>query len=164
VVGAGQIVRRDVDEGSFVLRQTRAVERQLRPGWTDRLQPRLRLNIAYVAQLFALREWYREVRLARLGADDSRRIPVAAGAQIIEAAIAERRKQLERFVIEREGRVPNFEVAELPACPWSLTPGGPEHVEWVQALGAEDVAIGQAWLAEIVARVVAQAEPQAELA
>ncbi|PRQ04811.1 UDP-N-acetylglucosamine pyrophosphorylase [Enhygromyxa salina] len=158
VVGAGQIVRRDVDDGSFVLRQTRNVERQLRPGWTDRLQPRQRQNIAYIAQLFALREWYRSVRLARLAADDPGRIPVAAGAEIIELAIAERRKQVDRFVVERDGRAPDFDGVELPACPWSLAPGGPEHVEWVQGLSAEQVAVGQAWLAEIVACVVAWAE------
>ncbi|KIG18279.1 N-acetylglucosamine-1-phosphate uridyltransferase [Enhygromyxa salina] len=158
VVGAGQIVRRDVGDGSFVLRQTRNVERQLRPGWTDRLQPRQRQNIAYIAQLFALREWYRSVRLARVSSDDPARIPVAAGAQIIDLAIAERRKQLERFLVERDGRVPNFDGVELPACPWSLVPDGADHIEWVQGLDDEQVAVGQAWLGEIVARVVAAAE------
>ncbi|PRP90300.1 Bifunctional protein GlmU [Enhygromyxa salina] len=158
VVAAGQVVRRDVDDGSFVLRETRAVERQLRPAWRDRLQPRLRKNIAYIAQLFALRQWYREVRLARLAPDDVDRTPVAAGAAVIELAIAERRKQLARFVEERGGQAPSFELGELPRCPWALTPGGPDHVEWVQGLSDTQLEAGRAWLAEIVARVVAQAD------
>jgi UDP-N-acetylglucosamine/UDP-N-acetylgalactosamine diphosphorylase len=157
VVGAGQIVRRDVDDGSFVLMGTRSIERKLRAGWIDRLQPRLRQNIGYIAQLVALREWYRGVRLARIGEGDSRRIPVAAGAGIIDDAIAERCKQLARFVAERGGGVPDFGALELPGCPWTLTPDGVEHVAWVQALGEAEVAVGQAWLAEIVARVVARA-------
>lgn len=154
VVAAGQIVRRDVDEGAFVLRETKTVERKLRPKWKDRLQPRLNKNIAYVAQLFALRQWYREVRLARLGADDHRRVPTAAAAALLDRAIAERRKQLARFVSEREGTPPSFEVEELPACPWTLEPDGVDHVEWVQGLDAAQVAEGQAWLQAIVDAVV----------
>ena len=153
VIGAGQIVRRDVEEGAFVLRATKTVERKLRPKWKDRLQPRLGRNIAYVAQLFALRAWYREVRLARIAPGDPRRIPVEAGAALLDRAIAERRKQLARFVTEREGVAPRFEPGELPACPWTLAPGPVDHTEWVQGLGDEQVAAGRAWLGQIVARV-----------
>jgi UDP-N-acetylglucosamine/UDP-N-acetylgalactosamine diphosphorylase len=160
IVAAGQIVRKDVDDGAFVLRGVRAIERNLQPGWSDRLQPRLRQNIAYVAQLFALRQWYREVRLARLAADDPRRIPVAAGADIIEQAIAERRKQLLRFVEERGGTAPSFAGAELPRCPWSLGPDADPHLEWVRSLSDEQVATGQAWLASIAAMVEAEAEAE----
>ena len=154
VVAAGQIVRRDVDEGAFVLRETKTVERQLRPKWKDRLQPRLGKNIAYVAQLFALRQWYREVRLARLAADDHRRVPVAAAAALIDRAIAERRKQLQRFASERGAESPSFEIDPLPPCPWTLEPEALDHVQWVQALDAERIEQGQAWLQAIVDRVV----------
>jgi hypothetical protein len=160
IVAAGQIVRKDVTDGAFVLREVRAIERDMQPGWSDRLQPRLRQNIAYVAQLFALRQWYREVRLARIAADDPRRIPVAAGVDIIEQAIAERRKQLARFVEERGGAAPSFAGAELPRCPWSLNPDARPHLEWVQSLSDEQVAAGQAWLAAIVAAIVAEAEAE----
>ena len=156
VVGAGQIVRRDVDEGAFVLRATKSVERELRPKWRDRLQPRLDRNIEYIAQLFALRAWYREVRLARLAGDDPARVPVAAAAELLDLAIAERRKQLDRFVVERGGAAPRFAVGELPACPWTLGPdaAGAGHVEWVQGLDADAVTQGQNWLRAIVERVV----------
>jgi acetyltransferase-like isoleucine patch superfamily enzyme len=160
IVAAGQIVRRDVDDGAFVLRGVRAIERNLQPGWSDRLQPRLRQNIAYVAQLFALRQWYREVRLARIAVDDPRRIPVAAGAEIIEQAIGERRKQLARFVEERGGVSPSFVGAELPRCPWSLSQDDRPHLEWVQSLPDEQVAAGQTWLAAIAAVVEAEAEAE----
>ncbi len=158
VIAAGQLVRRDVDDGSFVLRDVKPVERKIRPGWCDRLQPRLRQNIAYVAQLFALRAWYREVRLARLADGHPSRTPTLAAAQLLDSAIAERRKQLARFVAERGGTAPEFAITELPACPWSLVPSEVEHVEWVQSLDAEQLAAGRAWLEQIVELVRSQAE------
>lgn len=158
IVAAGQIVRRDIDEGAFVLRATRTLERSFEPKRTDRLQPRLTKNVAYIAQLFALREWYRQVRLARLAADDPRRIPVAAGVRLIDAAIAERRKQLARFADERGGQCPRFDIGELPACPWTLAPSELDHVQWVQGLDDDAAAAGQAWLAAIVERVLSDAQ------
>jgi acetyltransferase-like isoleucine patch superfamily enzyme len=160
IVAAGQIVRREVEDDSFVLRGVKTVERHLQPGWSDRLQPRMRQNIEYVAQLFALRQWYREVRLARIGVDDPRRIVVAAGVDVIEQAIAERRKQLARFAEERGAKSPSFAIGELPRCPWVLGPEAGTHLEWVRSLGDEQVAAGRAWLGEIVARVVADAEAE----
>jgi hypothetical protein len=162
VVAAGQIVRRDVDDGAFVLREARTVERKIRPGWCDRLQPRLRQNTAYIAQLFALRAWYREVRLARLAVDDPRRPPTAKAAALIDQAIAERRKQLERFVVERGGVAPRLAIAdhELPACPWSLAPSELDHVEWVRSLGPAELDEGRGWLAAIVELVRTRAEEE----
>jgi UDP-N-acetylglucosamine/UDP-N-acetylgalactosamine diphosphorylase len=162
VVAAGQIVRRDVDDDSFVLREIKPVERQIRAGWRDRLQPRLRQNIAYVAQLFALRQWYREVRLARLADDHPSRPPMLAAVRLLDKAIEERRKQLARFVDEREGRAPSFALAdtELPRCPWTLAPSEVEHVAWVQALGRAELDVGQAWLQAIVEHVRAHAEDE----
>lgn len=161
VVAAGQIIRRDVDESAFVLREFKPVEREIDSIWRDRLQPRLRQNIAYVAQLFALRQWYREVRLARLAPDHYGRPPVLAAIELLDAAIDERRKQLARFVEEREGVAPSFAITELPACPWSLAPDERDHVEWVAALGPAELAAGQRWLAAIVEQVQAAAEDEA---
>lgn len=162
VVAAGQIVRRDVGDRSFVIREVKPVERQLRPGWHDRLQPRLRQNIAYIAQLFALRQWYRDVRLARLGPDDPNRPPTLAAARIIDQAIAERRKQLGRFVDERGGTQPSFAItdADLPRCPWSLEPSDVDHVEWVQSLHEADLEAGRAWLEAIAELVRTRADAE----
>ena len=161
IVAAGQIVRREIEDEAFVLRGTKTVERHLQPGWSDRVQPRLRQNIDYVAQLFALRQWYREVRLARIAPEDElRRIPVAAGADIIDEAIIERRKQLTKFAEERDAKSPSFSCGELPRCPWSLEPDTRSHIEWVQSLDDEQLAAGQAWLAAIAAQVTAHAEAE----
>ena len=155
VTGAGQVLRRDVEENALILRTAKTIERTFTPGACDRLQPRLDKNLVYIAQLFALRQWYREVRLARLAEDDPRRPPIAAGGAVIELAIAERRKQVQRFVDERGGSMPDLSDAiELPACPWSLGPDEGEHLDWVRSLSEEEVEAGEAWLGGIVRAVL----------
>ena len=155
VVAAGQVIRRDVDDGAFVIREVKPVERPIRPGFKDRLQPRLRQNVAYVAQLFALRQWYREVRLARLATDHPDRPVILAAIELLDAAIVERRKQLARFVSERDGTPPLFAVRDedLPACPWTLAPSEADHVDhvsWVQGLDDDAIEAGRAWLTSLV--------------
>lgn len=162
VTAAGQVLRREVDDDSFALRVPKPVERPVQHGWTDRLQPRLRKNIAYIAQLFALREWYRQVRLARLGLGDPRRVVVEAGLAVIESGIAERRRQTARFVVEREGLAPKFEfgVDQLPACPWRLAADEGEHLDWVRALSDAEVREGRQWLAAIAELVRTRSEAE----
>ncbi len=163
VSAAGQVLRAEIDEDSFALRLPTAVERPFLANPCDRLQPRLAKNIAYVAQLFALREWYRQVRLARLANTDPRRPVIEAGLALIESSIAERRRQTERFVVERGGVAPQFEFAftELPSCPWQLTPDEGEYLDWVRGLSEAEVDEGQEWLAAIAEQVRNQAQAEA---
>lgn len=158
VTAAGQIVRRDVAEQRLVMQSVRPFDRHFDPGQLDALQPRLRKNVDYVAQLVALREWYRQVRLARLAADDPRRVPVEAGLAVIESGLDERRKQLERFTKERGAAPPRFEHGPLPACPWTLAPDAVEHLEFVRGLDEAALHEGREWLMAIVEQVRAQAE------
>jgi hypothetical protein len=162
ISAAGQVLRREIDDDSFALRVPKPVERPAPYGWCDSMQPRLRKNVAYVGQLFALREWYRQVRLARLATDDPRRPTLEAALAVIESGIVERRRQTARFVIEREGVAPKFEfdVDELPACPWRLAADDREHLDWVRELSEAEVREGQQWLAAIaeVVRMRTEAE------
>lgn len=159
VSAAGQVLRREIDDDSFALRVPKAVERPVQQGWRDPMQPRLRKNIAYVGQLFALREWYRQVRLARLASNDPRRPVVEAGLAAIESGIEERHRQTARFVIERAGEAPKFDLGiELPACPWRLGPEQDEHLHWVRGLSEAEVREGQQWLAAIAEQVRVRAE------
>lgn len=164
VTAAGQVVRRDVGEDRLVMQSVRPFDRHFEPGHLDALQPRLRKNLGFVGQLVALREWYRQVRLARLGFDDPRRPVIEAGLAAIESGLDERRRQLARFVGERGAAAPSLALAsaELPRCPWSLAPDSSEHLEFVRGLDEGQRREGQEWLAAIVERV--QAEAEAELA
>ncbi|MCA9685154.1 MAG: UDP-N-acetylglucosamine pyrophosphorylase [Myxococcales bacterium] len=163
IAGAGQVLRADLGPGVLRVAAPRPIDRPIKPNMRDRLQPRLGKNIAYIAQLFALREWYRQVRLARLGPEDPNRPPIEAALEIIDQAIAERSKQLARFAEERGTKAPNFvhDLHTLPPCPWQFDalqeskPG--DHLVWVQSLSPVQVSEGRAWLQAIVDRVVTTA-------
>lgn len=160
VAGAGQVIRGDIGERRLSLVEPRVIDRPFKPGWRDRLEPRRSKNVHYVAQLFALREWYRQVRLTRLAADDPRRPPVEAAHDIVERAIAERGKQLARFIEERGGQAPSFAIDDeaLPRCPWSLAPDEQRHLDWVAGLSPAQIEEGRKWLAACVAAVMTRAE------
>jgi hypothetical protein len=148
VAGAGQVVRTGIEENRLVLRSTPDVERELEPNHTDRVQPRAVRNVRYVGQLFALREWYRQVRLPTT---PQPRRPVIEEALVnLEVCIQERIKQLSRFLQERGVQAPGFELAEPPACPWPVDQVHEDHVVWVQGLEDDQVAAGRQWLEQIV--------------
>ena len=151
VAGAGQVVRGGIEENRLVLCPPRAVDREVELHRKDRVLPRANQNVAYLAQLFALREWYRQVRLPTTV--QPRRPVIEAALSIIEAGVKERIKQLDRFLSERGARTPAFELTAPPACPLGLDSVQPDHVAWVQGLSEAEVAAGVAWLEEIVERV-----------
>lgn len=152
ITGAGQVVRKPVGEGRLSLQPIRALDKQRDPGHLDGASPRAERNLAYIANLVALRAWYRHVRLAR--ADDSLRVVVEAGIETLGVCIAERIKRLEAFLAERGEPMPslNLESPEVDACPLrDAVEGSPgdEHVAWVQGLDAAAVQQGILWLRSI---------------
>jgi hypothetical protein len=157
---AGQVVRRDVEENRLVLGTTRAIDRPNPPGALDAHERRAAANVAYIAQVVALRAWYRAVRLPRVGpADEVGRVVIAAAIDVLDACIAERVDRLAKFLEERGASVPALELEPvIPACPLPLDRDVElEHLAWVRSLADAEVAAGQAWLQAIVARVVASA-------
>lgn len=161
VTGAGQVVRRPVKEERLVIEVLPKLDRPFSPAKLDKLQPRLGRNVAYVAQLVALRAWYRHVRLARIpstGAEHlARRTLIEEALATLDACVAERVKRLEAFVRERDGAMPSLQLEpEVSPCPLPVEPSDEDHVSWVQALSTEHVQAGVAWLSEIVAAVTAE--------
>lgn len=154
ITGAGQVVRKPVGEGRLSLQPIRDLDVERDPGHLDRAHPRAERNIAYIANLVALRAWYRQVRLAR--ATDSMRVVVEAGIETLGVCIAERVKRLESFLAERGESMPSLELAppqaEADACPLrkaiDTTPQG-DHISWVQGLDAASVQQGVDWLRSV---------------
>jgi UDP-N-acetylglucosamine/UDP-N-acetylgalactosamine diphosphorylase len=152
VAAAGQVLRRDLPERRLLLSPPREIDKELLPRYQDKVEPRAGKNIEYVAQLFALRAWYRQVRLER--ASPGSRSVLEAALGVLDVCIEERIEQLGRFLAERGAPPAKFEVSDLPRCPLPIG-GESEHTAWVKALPAEAVRDGTAWLADIVARVAA---------
>jgi UDP-N-acetylglucosamine/UDP-N-acetylgalactosamine diphosphorylase len=156
VVAAGQVVRRDVAAGRLVMQRGRDLDVAVEQPSDSRTEGVARQNIEYIAQLHALRAWYREVRLARAPADDrAQRWVLEEAAANIDVAIAERLKRLGSFLAERGRRLPALAPIDLPGCPLKLAGVLPavDHVAWVQGLPAAEVDVLSGWLEATAAAV-----------
>ncbi|MCA9650265.1 MAG: UDP-N-acetylglucosamine pyrophosphorylase [Myxococcales bacterium] len=160
VTGAGQVVRRPVADGRLVIETLPKLDRPLSVAKLDKLQPRMGRNVAYVAQLVALRAWYQHVRLARVPSGDehhARRMVLTAALETLDACIAERVTRLSAFVAERGGSMPALQLEPpVPPCPLPIEPGASDHVAWVKGLDAGAVEAGIAWLTGIASAVAAE--------
>lgn len=157
VTGAGQVLRKDVPEGRMVLQPPRGLDQEFVAGALDAVEPRAGRNVEYVAQLHALRAWYREVRLARVPASrEDLRAVTRAAIEVIERSIEEREKRLASFLRERGREAPTLRPTASP-CPLALAAEEPyvDHVAWVRGLSAGDAARCVAWLGEVEASVTA---------
>ena len=150
VTGAGQVVRRDVPERTVFVEPAPAVAFERDLGRLDAAEPRAQRNRMYVAQLVALREWYRQVRRVRVPDGEAHGVVVDAAIETIELCIAERVARLAAFLAERGELMLSLRIDADIACPLSVEPSTVEHVEWVRSLSDADVAIGRAWLQAIV--------------
>jgi UDP-N-acetylglucosamine/UDP-N-acetylgalactosamine diphosphorylase len=135
-----------------------AIDRELPAHPRGRVQPRANQNLEYLGQLFALREWYRKVRLPTT--PEPRRPVMEAALDNIAACIQERMRQLDRFLRERGAGMPAVALSDSPPCPLQLGGVHPDHVAWVQGLDEAQVAAGIAWLQQVVRRVVEPAVAQ----
>jgi hypothetical protein len=159
ISGAGQVLRRDVSEGHLVVEAAPAIDLPVRPPGSRQAEQIRRRNIEYIAQLVALRAWYRQVRLPRAsaaGAPYDETVAAEAAANV-DLCIRERWQRLERLVAERGQTLPVLGGLEPPACPLDLGSAGPGgHVAWVQTLPAEAVRSGREWLEAVAAQVRAR--------
>lgn len=158
VAGAGQVVRNGIKEGRLVIQQVRALDRPVEMNRLDPITPRANRNVRYIANLFALCAWYRQVRLPQ--APEARRPVISAAARLIDDCIDERIKQLGRFIEERGGTTPTFTLDDPPPCPLPIGGEHPDHVAWVKSLSDEEVTAGVAWLESIVEEVSSPALEQ----
>ena len=156
ITGAGQVLRRDVPDGHLVVEAAPAVDLPVRSPGSRQAEQIRRRNIEYIAQLAALRAWYRQVRIPRAsvaGRPHDETVTAEAAANV-DLCIRERWQRLERFVAERGQTLPALDGLDPPACPLDLgSPGPAGHVAWVQALPAGAVRSGREWLEAVAAQV-----------
>jgi UDP-N-acetylglucosamine/UDP-N-acetylgalactosamine diphosphorylase len=155
VAAAGQVLRRDVPANHLVSESSPRLRRELDHRRLDGAQPRAEKNRHFIAQLVALRAWYRHVRLAR--ADDERRPVIEAAISLLDGAVAERVKRLSAFLDERGRAMPDLALdADVDASPPPLpmeANADEGHVDWVRSLDEAQVAAGVEWLGRIAAQI-----------
>lgn len=157
IVGAGQVLRKDVPEDRLVVQPPRAVDQAFAADHLDGVEPRAGRNVRYIAQLHALLAFYRQVRLPRAGRPEVREVVLAA-IETLQLCVAEREKRLAAFLRERGASVPELRAPEI-SCPLAIAAGEPEdHVAWVRALPRADADALEEWLRAVEAGVMACAE------
>ncbi len=156
ITGAGQVVRRDVGPRRLVVQPAPSVDEALDAPREERVDPVLRKNVAYIANLHALRAWYERVRLERARRADAADLRVVYEEAIrnIEICLAERVARLSSYLGERGRALPELAPTPVPAFPIALDAHAHvEHVRWVQSLSDGEVEPIRAWLGGISAAV-----------
>jgi len=159
VAAAGQVLRADLEPRRLFSQATPTLDQEFSPGRLDRAEKRAPVNVRYVAELVALRAFYRQVRRARVPAAGPQAhlgVVYDAALRTLDRCIDERLKRFEAFLRERGRALPALVPDADPPCPLALGPADPyqDHVEWVRALGAGDVDALTRWLAAVADGVV----------
>jgi UDP-N-acetylglucosamine/UDP-N-acetylgalactosamine diphosphorylase len=160
---AGQVIRRDVPADRIVSELPRAIDKEWQFGKVENPGPRLKRNLAYLGQLFALGAWYRQVRLQRIPPGqtyEAARIVIQEAIETLEACIKERVDRLYDFMQAR--RIAGHVVApDAPPCPLPVSDREPyvDHIEWVRGLPDDVVANGVSWLQTMADGVTWSTDP-----
>jgi UDP-N-acetylglucosamine/UDP-N-acetylgalactosamine diphosphorylase len=184
VIAAGSVLREDVveDRKLVFVPPPPGLQRGHSPHVYKNLNRIVRNNVAYLANLVALEEWYRSVRHSFLSRQEMGELVYAGALELLAAAKDERAKRLEAMAekvpevdsgsAEFRARVgvicDLFRSAQAPVMgqagedfltAFQATSGWSEgeYVSTIQGLG-EDVAVrGSSWLQEIVDGLCRQA-------
>ncbi len=161
IVGAGSVLRSDVQEGHLAIQRGRAIDRDFAADYLDGMEPRCARNLRYIGELVALRAWYRQVRRPRAPAGEAGahlRIVLDGAIENLDLAIAEREKRVRDFAAERGASIVGLGAAdEVAPCPLDLSAGGErssDHIAWVRGLRESEVEALRRWLEAIVTGAV----------
>lgn len=151
ITGAGQVVRRDVAAGRLVVQTGGAVDEPLDAARDERVDKVVAKNVAYLANLHALRAWYVEARLGRARAANATDLTVVYEEAIrnLDGCLTERMTRLESYLSERGRTLPQAKPPAIPPFPLARERGPADHVKWVQALSAADADRARGWLAAV---------------
>jgi hypothetical protein len=157
---AGQVIRREVPPDRIFGSAPRNVDREF-SALVESPNRVIASNLEYIGNLFALRAWYRDVRVARvpvLPDFEHLRIVMQAAYELLSVCIDERFERLRQYLEERSLPAPPISMV-TPPCPLNIESGSPyvDHTKWVSSLSDADVELGGAWLQSIVENICARA-------
>jgi hypothetical protein len=149
VTVAGQIIRQDVKPNTLFSTVARKIEGPINIRSRVFSERKYQHNLNFVSNLFALREWYRQVRLPRLPDAQHLRYKknvVGFGITLIDQMISERLTRLSEYLRAFDRTAPKPKVTSLP-CPVDLDKGSDiDHIEWVRQLDDSEKSKLKSWL------------------
>jgi hypothetical protein len=152
VTVAGQIIRQDVNPNTLLSTVPREIEAPINIWSRVFSERKYHHNLNFISNLFALGEWYRQVRLARL--PDVQRLRykkniVGFAITLIDQMISERLKRLSEYLHAFDRIAPTPKMTSLP-CPVDLDKGTDvDHIEWVRLLDDGEKRELKRWLKQV---------------
>jgi hypothetical protein len=152
VTVAGQIIRQDVKSNTLLSTVPRKIEGPVNLRSRVFSERKYQHNLNFISNLFALREWYHQVRLPRL--PDAQRLSykksiVGFAITLIDQMISERLTRLSEYLRGFDRAAPTPNVTSL-ACPMELDKGSNiDHIEWVRLLDDSEKRKLKSWLKQI---------------
>jgi UDP-N-acetylglucosamine/UDP-N-acetylgalactosamine diphosphorylase len=137
VTVAGQIIRHDVKPNTLLSTVPRKTEGPVNVRSRVFSERKYQHNLNFISNLFALREWYSQVRLPRSPDVQSlsyKKSIVSFAIKLIDQMISERLTRLSEYLRAYDRTAPTPNVISLP-CPIELDQGSNvDHIEWVRLL------------------------------
>jgi hypothetical protein len=152
VTVAGQIIRQDVRANTLFSTVPRKVEGPVNLRARVFSERKQQHNLNFISNLFALREWYGQVRLARLPDSEQfsyKKSIVNFAIALIDQMILERLARLSDYLLAFD-RTPPKPILEARPCPINFDKA-PEadHIEWVRSLDWEEKRLLRSWLKQV---------------
>lgn len=152
VTVAGQIIRQDVKSNTLLSTAPRNIEGPVNLRSRVFSERKYQHNLDFISNLFALREWYRQVRLPKLpdvqGLNYKKSI-IGFAITLIDQMISERLSRLSEYLRGFDRTVPTPNVTSLP-CPLDLDGGSNvDHIEWVRLLDDGEKRELKSWLKQV---------------
>ena len=147
---AGQVIREDVVENRIYSSIGRAFDKIFNRTKQQLPADKVAANVSFIGQLFALKAWYSDVRLARtaqIGDQGFEHILIKEALSTIQDCIAERILRL-NALLRSFGCEPQVFEVDKGHCPLPLRLSSNvlQHLDWLKGLSESDVSAGRAWL------------------
>jgi UDP-N-acetylglucosamine/UDP-N-acetylgalactosamine diphosphorylase len=154
VIPAGQVVREDIDQNIlYYATHSKKTSSSISDRQLHVSAKKYDRNLMYISNLFALHEWYRQVRLPRFpqgGPLAYKAKIVTFGISLIDMMIKERLSRFADYLRACGKAVPKPKFIPEP-CPLRAQhlSDDIDHVTWVRSLSADDAKALQVWLKKV---------------
>jgi hypothetical protein len=151
VTVAGTIIRQDVKPNTLFSTVPRKIEAPINLRSRVFSERKYQHNLNFISNLFALREWYRQIRLARLPDTPQfgyRKNIINFAIALIDQMISERLARLSDYLRPFDRGPPKPHLISKP-CPIEFESSNADHIEWIRSLDDSQKELLTHWLRDV---------------